>query len=284
MAHTETCYRHPDRLTGTHCTRCGRPVCSECMVEAPVGHHCPTCVKDDNKGVRQINWRPGTTQLGGRVTPMVKVLIAVNVVIYLVTSRQLNANIVRFGELGSALDGNGRLIGVAHGQYYRLITNAFLHVSVVHILFNMVALLLAGSPVEAALGRTRFLTLYLMAALGGSVASYLFNNPIVPSVGASGAIFGLFGAFFIIARSRRSDTSGILVLIGINLAFSFTDTQIDWRAHVGGLVAGVVVAAIFTLAERRLPKQEWLAEAVGCAAVLFLLVALVSVRTHNLGG
>ena len=284
MAHTETCYRHPDRLTGTHCTRCGRPVCPECMVEAPVGHHCPTCVKEDNKGVRPSNWRPGTTQLGGRVTPMVKVLVALNVVIYLGTSRQLDANIIRFGQLGSALDTNGRLIGVAHGQYYRLITNAFLHVSVAHILFNMVALLIAGSPVEAALGRARFLTLYVLAALGGSVASYLFNNPVVPSVGASGAIFGLFGAFFIIARSRRADTSGILVLIGINLAFSFTDKQIDWHAHVGGLVVGVVVAGIFTLAERRLPNQKWLVEVVGCAAMLFLLVALVSVRTQNLSG
>jgi membrane associated rhomboid family serine protease len=282
MAHTETCYRHPDRLTGAHCTRCGRPVCTECMVEAPVGHHCPTCVKEDNKGVRQPNWRSGTIQLGGRVTPMVTVLIALNVVIYLVTSRQLNANIVRFGELGSALDANGRLIGVAHDQYYRLITNAFLHVSLAHLLFNMFALLLVGSPVEAALGRARFLILFLLAGLGGAVASYVFNSPVVPSVGASGAIFGVFGAFFVIARSRRADTSGILVLIGINLIFSFTDSQIDWRAHVGGLVVGAAVAGIFILAERRFPKQRWVVEALGCAAILFLLVALVSVRTQNL--
>jgi membrane associated rhomboid family serine protease len=284
MANTETCYRHPDRLTGTHCTRCGRPVCPDCMVSAPVGHHCPTCVKDDNKGVRQINWRPGTTQLGGRITPTVKVIVAVNVVIYLLTSQHLDANIERFGQLGYALDGHGHLIGVAHGQYYRLITSAFLHVSVAHILLNMVALLIVGSPVEAALGRARFLILYVLAALGGSVLSYLFANPATVGVGASGAIFGLFGAFFIIARSRRADTSGILVLIGINLAFSFTDKLIDWRAHVGGLIIGVVVAGVFTLAERRLPKQKWLVEAVGCAAVVFLLLALVSVRTQNLSG
>jgi membrane associated rhomboid family serine protease len=284
MVYTETCYRHPDRLTGTHCTRCGRPVCSECMIEAPVGHHCPTCVKDDNKGRRPRNWRPATTQLGGPITPTVKVLVALNVVIYLLTSQHLDANIERFGQLGYALDSHGQLAGVAHGEYYRLITSAFLHLSIPHILLNMIALLIVGSPVEAAIGRVRFLTLYFLAALGGSVASYLFANPATLSVGASGAIFGLFGAFFIIARSRRADTSGILVLIGINLAFSFSDKLIDWRAHVGGLVIGLVVAGVFTLAERRLPNQKWLVEAVGCAAVLFLLIALVSVRTQNLSG
>jgi membrane associated rhomboid family serine protease len=275
MVDVETCYRHPDRLTGIHCTRCGRPVCPDCMVAAPVGHHCPTCVAEDNKGVRQVRWRPGSTQLGGRITPMVKLLVGLNVVIYLLTSQHLDNNILRFGQLP---------VRVAHGQYYRLLTSAFLHVSFVHILFNMVALLIVGSPVEAALGRVRFLTLYVLAALGGSVASYLFSNPLAVGVGASGAIFGLFGAFFIIARSRRSDTSGILVLIGINLVFSFTDRLIDWRAHVGGLIVGVIVAAIFTLADRRRPDQKRLVEVVGCAAVLIVLLALISFRTHNLTG
>ncbi len=275
MVHAETCYRHPDRLTGIHCTRCGRPVCPDCMVSAPVGHHCPTCVSDENKGVRQVSWRPGSTQLGGRITPMVKLLVALNALIYLITAPHLNDYIFRFGQLP---------IRVAHGQYYRLFTSAFLHVSFVHILFNMIALLIVGSPVEAALGRVRFLTLYVLAALGGSVASYLFSNPLQVGVGASGAIFGLFGAFFIIARSRRADTSGILVLIGINLAFSFTDSLIDWRAHVGGLIVGVAVAGVFTLADRRPQSQKWLVEAVGCAAVLVVLIALVSVRTQNLSG
>jgi membrane associated rhomboid family serine protease len=275
MVHAETCYRHPDRLTGIHCTRCGRPVCPDCMVSAPVGHQCPTCVGEGNKGVRQVSWRPGTTRLGGRITPMVKLLVAVNALVYLITSQHLNNDIFRFGQLP---------IRVAHGQYYRLLTSAFLHVSFVHILFNMIALLIVGSPVEAAVGRVRFLGLYLLAALGGSVASYLFSNPLQVGVGASGAVFGLFGAFFIIARSRRADTSGILVLIGINLAFSFTDSLIDWRAHVGGLVVGVAIAGVLTVADRRPPSQKWLVEAVGCVAVLVLLIALVSVRTQNLSG
>jgi membrane associated rhomboid family serine protease len=273
MVDVETCYRHPDRLTGTHCTRCGRPVCPECMVEAPVGHQCPTCVKDGEKGTRPVAGRGGGTQLGGRVTSMVKLLIVVNSVVFLLTSRQLNLDIDRYGQLP---------VRVASGQYYRLITAAFLHVSITHIAFNMVALLLVGSPVEAALGRARFLALYLLSALGGSVCSYLFGNPHVAGVGASGAIFGVFGAFFVIARSRRSDTTGILVLIGINLAFSFYDKAIDWHAHVGGLVVGLIVGGLFTVAERRPESQRVAFEVLSCVAVLAALVVLTSVRTGQL--
>ena len=188
MVHVETCYRHPDRLTGTHCTRCGRPVCPECMVAAPVGHHCPTCVSEDNKGVRQVSWRPGSTQLGGRITPMVKLLVGINVVIFLLTSQHLDNDILRFGQLP---------IRVAHGQYYRLLTSAFLHVSFVHILFNMVALLIVGSPVETALGRVRFLTLYVLAALGGSVALVPFLEPTGGGRGSIGrGIWGLRGLLY----------------------------------------------------------------------------------------
>jgi membrane associated rhomboid family serine protease len=159
----------------------------------------------------------------------------------------------------------------------------FLHVSLFHLLFNMVALLIAGSPVETALGRVRFVTLYLLAALGGSVTSYLFANPLAVAVGASGAIFGLFGAFFIMARSRNANTSTILVLIGINLAFSF-NSGIDWRAHIGGLITGALASGVVTLSDRLPSSQKWLVEAVGGLALLVVLIALVSVRTQNLSG
>jgi membrane associated rhomboid family serine protease len=272
MVDVETCYRHPDRLTGAHCTRCGRPVCPDCMIEAPVGHQCPTCVQEGNKGVRQVT-RGGGTQLGGRVTTVVKLLIVVNSVVFLLTSRQIDLEIDRYGQLP---------VKVAGGQYYRLITAAFLHVSFAHLAFNMVALLLVGSPVEAALGRARFLALYLLSALGGSVCSYLFGNPHVAGVGASGAIFGVFGAFFVLARSRRSDTTGILILIGINLAFSFYDKAIDWHAHVGGLAVGLIVGGLFTLAERRPENQRAALDVLSGLAVLAVLAVLVSVRTGQL--
>jgi membrane associated rhomboid family serine protease len=273
MADVETCYRHPERLTGAHCTRCGRPVCPECMVEAPVGHQCPTCVGEGQQRERQGTRRGGGTQLGGRVTTVVKLLIVVNCGIFLLTFKQVDLEIERYGQLP---------VRVAGGQYYRLITAAFLHVSLAHLAFNMIALLLVGPPVEVALGRARFLALYLLSALGGSVCAYLFGNPHVAGVGASGAIFGVFGAFFVIARSRRSDTSGILILIGINLVFSFTDKAIDWHAHVGGLVVGLVVSGAFALAERRPDSRRATMDVLSCLAVLAVLVLLVSVRTPQL--
>jgi membrane associated rhomboid family serine protease len=268
----QSCYRHPNRATGASCTRCGRPICADCMVEAPVGHHCPDCVREGNRGVRQVHWRPSPTVGGRRATPVVRTLIAVNVIVFLVTSTRPSVEL-RFAQVP---------IFIARGQYERLLTAAFLHAGILHIVFNMMALYIIGPPLEEAVGRVRFTTLYLLAALGGSVLSYLFSNPVVEGVGASGAIFGLFGAFFVIARTRRADTSGIMALIAINLVFSFVDTQIDWRAHVGGLVIGTAVAAAFALAETRPPSQRRAIEAAVAAVVLVLLVGLTVLRTDQL--
>jgi len=275
MEPLESCYFHPAVATGVHCSRCGRPVCPACMTAAPVGHHCPTCMGEARVVNRATTPRPQAS-LGGRVMPVTATLIAVNVVAYLAASARgrRDANILRFGQSPYA-------IARSH-EYYRLLTGAFLHVSLTHLLFNMVALLLVGSPLEAALGRIRFVALYLVAALGGSVCSYLFGNPRVVSVGASGAVFGLFGAFFVVARARRADTSGILVLIGINLALSFADHAIDWRDHVGGLVVGGIVGGLFVFAARRPPAQRRVMEWAGVAATVVVLAALASVRTGQL--
>jgi membrane associated rhomboid family serine protease len=263
-----TCYRHPDRVTGASCTRCGRPICPDCMVQAAVGHHCPTCVRDGQSVVRQPRWRPTGS---GRVTPVVSVLIALNVVAFLLTGG--GTSIQRFSEWGNR---------VAAGQYYRLITAAFLHASVLHIVFNMAALLIFGPAVEAAIGRVRFASMYLLAALGGSVCSYLFGSPFVQAVGASGAIFGVLGAYFAIARARRAETSGIAILIVINLVISFADPVIDWRAHVGGLVTGLVLGGVFAFAERRPLATRVFVEVLSCAAVLVLAIGLVHLRTDQL--
>jgi membrane associated rhomboid family serine protease len=274
MSDLATCYRHPDRRTGASCTRCGRPICPDCMIQAPVGHHCPTCVKED--GVRQPRqarpqrWtQPGRT---GSITPVVATLIAINVVVFLFTSSRPDIEL-KYAQIP---------FRIASGQYYRLITAAFLHANLFHILFNMAALLILGPPIEAALGRVRFLGLYLFAALGGSVCSYLFSSPNVAGVGASGAIFGLFGAYFAIARARRAETGGIVALIGINLVFSFIDPAIDWRAHVGGLVTGVVIGGMFAFAERRPPAQRVAIELATFAAFAGLMLGLVHLRTDQL--
>jgi membrane associated rhomboid family serine protease len=242
------------------------------MVEAPVGHHCPTCVKEENRGVpqpRQVRWmQPGQT----RLTPVVTALIAVNVIIFLITSSRPDVE-VRYAQIPAR---------IASGEYYRLITAAFLHANFFHILFNMVALLILGPPIETAIGRVRFLALYLLAALGGSVCSYLFSPVNVAGVGASGAIFGLFGAYFAIARARRAETGGIVALIAINLVFSFIDSAIDWRAHVGGLITGFTIGAMLALAERRPPAQRRAIEVATFTAVTAVLLGLIHLRTDQL--
>jgi membrane associated rhomboid family serine protease len=129
---------------------------------------------------------------------------------------------------------------VHHGQWYRLFTAPFLHANIEHILFNMLTLAVIGSPVEAELGKVRFTALYLVSALGGSVGSYLLSSS--NELGASGAIFGLMGAYFILARRRQWEVGNIVVLIGINLLIGFASTTIDWRAHLGGLVTGALVS------------------------------------------
>jgi len=242
------------------------------MIQAPVGHHCPVCVSQGNKGVRQVRWNPSPGAGGRRATPVVRALIAFDVAVFLITSSRPSLEL-RFAQVP---------IFVAQGEYYRLITAAFLHAGILHIMFNMLALYVIGPPLEVAIGRVRFTTLYLLAAFGGSVLSYLFSDPRIEGVGASGAIFGLFGAFLVIARARRADTSGILVLIVINLVFSFADPQIDWRAHVGGLVIGTAAAAAFALAETQAPALRRSIEVGVTVAAVVLLVGLTVLRTDQL--
>jgi membrane associated rhomboid family serine protease len=262
MTETETaaphCYVHGDRVAGSVCRRCNRPICPDCMHEAPVGWQCSTCVRQGSRVSPTVRWRP--RPIGGRLgntrlTPMVITLIVINVGVFLWEQGHLVHNESRFGMWPAGIH--------AHHQWYRLITAAFLHASWQHILFNMVTLAVIGPPVEAELGKARFGAVYLGSALGGSVASYLLSKPQVVGVGASGAIFGLMGAYFVLARRQHWDTSTILGLIVINLVISFSDRAIDWRAHVGGLVAGAVLA--FGLARAAEPGR---AAAQGTQVVL----------------
>lgn len=270
-----TCYNHPDRTTGATCTRCGRPICPDCMIQAPVGHHCPDCVREANKeGPVAVQWSPGQGGTMSRLTPVVKWLIGLNVAAFVLSNARPSIE-TRYMEWP---------VQIAHGQYERLFTAAFLHANLLHIFFNMFALAIFGPPIEHALGRWRFIGLYALAALGGSVCSYLFSSPNSAGVGASGAIFGLFGAYFVIARRRRLDTREIAGLIIANLVISFAIPLIDWRAHLGGLVIGGVVAAIYMAAEHLPPSQRRVLEVVGLGALLILLAFLVHYRTGQLHG
>jgi membrane associated rhomboid family serine protease len=238
------------------------------MVPASVGFQCPECVAEGRRSVR-----PARTMYGGQVNrgglDVTRVLVGINVAIFLVTA--LSGASLLSGSGTSAIYQDFALIppAVAHGEWYRLFSSMFLHFGIFHIAFNMWALWVIGTPLEQWLGRLRFVALYFLAGLGGSVLSFSTGPLTNFAAGASGAIFGLFGAFFVIMRRRGLETGGIVGLIVINLVFSFTFSNIDWRGHVGGLVVGSLVAAVFAWAPAG-PRRDRV-QALGCAAIAVLL-------------
>ncbi|HEX8001507.1 MAG TPA: rhomboid family intramembrane serine protease [Mycobacteriales bacterium] len=271
---TPTCYRHPGRETYVRCTRCDRPICPDCMHTAAVGFQCPECVREGHKSVRQAR-----TVFGGRVgadANVTKVLIALNVIAFVA---QLSNDKVTNDYVMQPL-------AVAFGgQWYRMLTSAFLHDTgfLLHIAFNMYALLLVGSQIERLLGTSRYLVLYVVAAFGGSVATMYFVNPTTFSLGASGAVFGLFGAFFVLLRKLRADTSQVLTLIGINLAIGFAaGGYINNAAHIGGLVSGGVVA--FAYAHAPEGPRRTLLQYTGAALVAVALLVATAARVADWRG
>jgi membrane associated rhomboid family serine protease len=280
-----TCYRHPGRETWVSCVRCGRHACPDCLRSAAVGQQCVDCVNDAGKTTR----RP-TTVFGGRPARTATVtwtLIGLNVLLFLIELARPNiAN--DWGLLGDAtFSANGPLQGIAAGQWYRLITSAFLPpatglggLGFLDIAFNLWALYAVGPSLEQLLGRTRFLAVYLLSALGGGVAFFLIGPSNELALGASGAIFGLFGAWFVVSRRLQLDSRGILVLIGINLAFSFIyRSTIAWQDHIGGLIVGALVTAAFAYAPR---KNRILVQGGAVVAVLAILIVITVLRSNHL--
>ncbi|WP_055493934.1 rhomboid family intramembrane serine protease [Streptomyces sp. TP-A0356] len=278
------CYRHADRETGIRCTRCERPICPECMVNASVGFQCPECVRGGSgTGHAPAASRPRTLA-GGTITSdprlVTKLLIGVNLAVFLVQLSVGDRFTERFELLGQAyVPLLGSVEGVAQGQWYRLLTAMFLHGSYIHILFNMLSLWWIGAPLEAALGRARYLALYFASGLAGSALTYLIAAPNQPSLGASGAIFGLFGATAVLMRRLRYDMRPVIALLVINLIFTFGWSNIAWQAHIGGLVAGVVVGYAMVHAPR---ERRALVQYGVCALVLAAVVAMTVIRTAQL--
>ncbi|TGZ16827.1 rhomboid family intramembrane serine protease [Streptomyces sp. S816] len=289
------CYRHPDRETGVRCTRCERPICPECMVSASVGFQCPECVHGGGPAHQQApgGGRAGRTMAaarprtvaGGPITAdprlLTKVLIGINIALFLVQLAVGESFTQRFEMIGQAYT---PLIpgvqGIAQGQYYRLLTSMFLHAGFTHLLFNMLSLWWIGGPLEAALGRARYLALYAVSGLAGSALTYLLAAPNAPSLGASGAIFGLFGATGVLMRRLNYDMRPLFALLVINLIITFTPGfDIAWQAHVGGLVAGVVTGYAMVHAPRR---NRALIQYGTCALVLVAVAVLTLVRTGQL--
>jgi membrane associated rhomboid family serine protease len=277
-----TCYRHPDRETGVRCTRCDRPICPDCMNSASVGFQCPECVREGRATTRQAR-----TAFGGMVPAQVgqvtRLLIAINVVVFIIqqTSNTFTEKYALISDAFVPQISLAHRVGVAHGEYYRLLTSAFMHQNVLHIAFNMYALLVVGPIVEHALGRLRFVVLYLLAALGGSAVAYVFASPTSETLGASGAIFGLFAALFVVARRLGTDASGIVATIAINLVITFTLPNISWEGHLGGLVTGGFLAAAYGYAPRGARTQVQVASSLVVVGAIVLAVAL---RTSALTG
>jgi membrane associated rhomboid family serine protease len=272
------CYRHPNREALIRCTRCDRPICPDCMRPASVGFHCPD---DVDRAARTV--RAPRTSVGARLLdspPYVTItLVALNVAVYLRTG--LTAGGTLRNPSGSRLFIDWQLFPprIHDGQYYRLLTSAFLHLSLLHIGANMLALVFVGPAVERLLGWWRFLGLYLLGALGGGAAVYAFGFALTPTAGASGAIFALFGACLVLVRKLGLDPQWLIGTIVINFVLTFSVANISKFGHIGGFAVGLLVGmAIGGLPARR-ERVRSAVQAAGLGAVLALLLVIVAVRS-----
>jgi membrane associated rhomboid family serine protease len=265
-----TCYRHPGRETGVSCSNCGNPICPDCMTPTPVGMRCPDCAKQRTqvRTVRSLTTDPMATY----------VLIAINVLAYIGSTA---AGSAFAGGIGGSVVGEFALFGpaVADGEYWRLITGGFLHAGLIHLGFNMYVLYWLGSMLEPALGRVRFVALYLTSLLAGSFGALLLA-PDARTVGASGAVFGLMGAAFVFMRLRGIDpmASGIGPVILLNLGITFLIPGISIGGHLGGLIGGGLAALAM---ERLNVGRRSLAFGLAACAVVALLAIAGSIAVAD---
>lgn len=271
---TPVCYRHPGRETYVRCGRCDRYICPDDMISAAVGFQCPECVHEGNKGVREARTVAGAAvrQSTGVIT---LAIIVVNVLIFVAV--QSSSELLRQMSLTPiSADGDGLM----QDGWHRLITAAFVHKEPVHIAFNMIALWLFGRPLEAMLGRSRYIATYLICAVGGSTLSYLFMSYQGPgSIGASGAVFGMIGALVIVDRQLRANPTGVAVYVVIMLLPGFVVSNIDWRGHIGGLITGALLGALFIYAPAR-KRMVW--QVGGMVLLTVALLVAVYLRTERL--
>jgi membrane associated rhomboid family serine protease len=286
------CKRHPEVQTMLRCTRCGDPICPDCMRPAPVGYQCPSCAKTGRQEI--VRPTQNVVAAPGRGLTLTNVILLILIVIYglevalggvgTLLSGPGTGVLVRLGaSVGYACKPNGDLIGIGAGEQWRLFTAIFLHAGLIHLAMNGYALWAFGNIVEQELGKARFLAIFLIGGLFASVASFTFGVPTIPGVGASGAIFAIFGAFVGYSWRRRDlafyagRIRNAMTLIIINAIFSISVPGIDWRAHLGGFVGGLVMGlAADGLRDRRSATATFAASAVG-----LLVLGLFLVTTHS---
>lgn len=288
-AHAEAapvCYRHPKRETYVRCQRCERPICPECQTQAAVGVQCPECLREGRAASGPGPVRRAASAFRPTGTPVVTyVLIGLCVLVYVL-------QVVTGGALTDAWLMDPQVAG---SEPWRLITSGFLHSQAfafpVHLLFNMYALWVFGPPLESFLGRARYLVLYLLAAAGGSVAEVLNYQLIIltrggiveathgfihasPSLGASGAVFGLMGAIVVARRAIGLRLGPLLIIVAINLGIGFVVPGIAWQAHLGGFAIGAAVMAVYLATRRREHRTRQVLGVAGVAAGMAAVVAL----------
>ncbi|MFC9434327.1 rhomboid family intramembrane serine protease [Nocardia sp. NPDC057030] len=269
-----TCVRHPQRPTGLACTRCGRPACPECLRPAAVGQHCVDCLRQEQRDVPPVRTVAGAPVARASLPYVTYALIAINVAVFAITAAQAKSLV---NNRASALFADWVLFPpwVADGQWFRVIGSGFLHYGPIHLLLNMFALYVIGRDGELVLGRLRYLAVYLVSLLGGSAAVMAFSQDSA-TAGASGAVYGLFGAITVILIRLRQNPNQMLILIGINVFISFSLPGISLWGHLGGLAAGTLATlGILFLPTWLRAKSQDTARLIGWVAVA--AVALVAV-------
>jgi membrane associated rhomboid family serine protease len=266
-----TCTRHPDRETWIRCARCTNPICPECMTAAAVGFQCPDCVAAGVASTRQAR-----TVFGGRLTrdgAVTFTIMGACIGLYVLVGM--------LGAAGGLSRWGMQPAAIALGdEWFRLVSAIFLHAGLLHLAFNMYVLFLLGPPLERLLGHGRFLVLFLLSGLGGSIASYAFSPIRTLSVGASGAIFGLMAAWIVVSRRLNADATQVLVLLAVNVVLGFVLPGVDWRAHLGGAVTGALVALALTTGRGAEGRQR-LGQQV--LVSLVIVAALLSVAVWRTG-
>ncbi|MFH8837473.1 rhomboid family intramembrane serine protease [Streptomyces sp. NPDC017868] len=277
------CYRHPETETGIRCARCERPICPQCMISASVGFQCPECVRDGSGTGHSAGANQPRTLAGGRVAAdgrlVTKILMAVNLALFVAVQVVGDRLVDDLALIGGAYLPSGEPVGVADGEWYRLLTSAFLHQEIPHFLFNMLGLWMIGGIVEPELGRIRYAALCLLSGLSGSALAYWLSPQNQFSLGASGIVYGLLGAWIVLARRRRQDMRPALLFVGLNLLITFTRPGISWQAHVGGLVAGVLLTYAMVHAPR---ARRDLVQYGACGLVLLIDLGIVLARSAAL--
>lgn len=280
-----TCARHPDRIAMVRCQRCDAPTCPDCQRPAPVGVQCVGCVRRDPQRA-PMRSALGAELRGGKPVATIAIIVAC-LIVFIVQRLPLQASLsgclTDVGRQGSVpFDEVFGLIPLCvPSEPWRLVTSGFLHVNLAHIAMNMYALWVVGSFLEQMLGRWRLVALFCCSILGGSLMVDAFArlgafDPIAmgtTTLGASGGVFGLFGALVLVMRRVGADMRGVLAIIGINVVFSFVIAGISWQGHLGGLATGFALGAIFAFAPA---AKQRLYSAAGTAGVGAALVAFAA--------